>query len=165
MNNLNLLPWLPQKIISGGQTGADRAALDWALRHNIPHGGWCPKGRLATDGPLAPIYQLQETESAGYRQRTRRNVVDSEATMIFNIGELDGGTLATLRFAEALKKPHLVVQLDNASTDEASFQIITWLRYGKFSTLNVAGPREEKHPGIYSRATDALEYCLPIRHC
>ncbi len=151
MNNLNLLPWLPQKIVSGGQTGADRAALDWALRHNIPHGGWCPNGRLATDGPLDPIYQLQETESAGYRQRTRRNVVDSEATLIFNMGELDGGTLATLRFAKTLKKPHLVVQLDNASTDEASLQVITWLRHGKFSTLNVAGPREEKRPGIYSK--------------
>jgi len=115
---------------------------------------------LATDGPLDPIYQLQETESAGYRQRTKLNVVDSEATLILNIGEIDGGTLATLRFAEALKKPHLVVQLDSASTDEASFQVITWLRHGKFSTLNVAGPREEKRLGMYSRATDALEYCL-----
>ncbi len=165
MLSVNIQEWLPQKIVSGGQSGADRAALDGALRHNIPHGGWCPKGRLATDGPLAPIYKLQETESAGYRQRTKRNVVDSEATLIFNIGEIDGGTLATVRFAESFKKPHLVIQLDNMSTDEASLQVVNWLRQRKFCTLNVAGPREEKRPGIYSKMTDALEYCLSIRHC
>lgn len=159
MNNLNIQKWMPQKIVSGGQTGADRAALDWALRHNIAHGGWCPKGRLASDGPLNVIYQLQETESTGYRQRTKLNVVNSDATLIFNMGEIDGGTLATLRFAEVLKKPHLVVQLDNASNDEASLQVITWLWHEKFSTLNVAGPREEKRSGIYSRTTDALECC------
>jgi len=160
MTKLNIQAWIPKKIVSGGQTGADRAALDWALRHNIAHGGWCPKSRLASDGPLDLVYQLQETESAGYRQRTKLNVAGSDATLIFNIGAIDGGTLATVRFAESFKKPHLVIQLDIASTEEASFQINTWLIHGNFATLNIAGPREEKCPGIYSKVMDALEFCI-----
>ena len=148
---------MPKKIVSGGQTGADRAALDWAILHHISHGGWCPKGRLATDGPIDLMYQLQETESAGYRQRTKRNVVDSDATLILNMGELDGGTLGTVRFAEAFKKLHLVIQLDIASAVEASLQVNTWLRNGNFAALNVAGPREEKRLGIYLRVMTTLE--------
>jgi hypothetical protein len=87
-------------------------------------------------------------------------VVDTNATLVLNIGALAGGTLATVRFAEAFKRPHLVIQLDIASTNEAALQGITWLRHGKFSTLNVAGPREEKCPGIYSKVMDALEFFL-----
>ena len=75
---MNTENWLIAKVISGGQTGADRAALDWACENGVPHGGWCPKGRMAADGPLAPHYQLCETDSAGYRQRTKLNVRDSD---------------------------------------------------------------------------------------
>lgn len=141
--------WLPQLVISGGQTGADRAALDWALAWSIPHGGWCPKGRLSCDGPLSAIYQLLETDSAGYRQRTKLNVKDAEATLIFNTGALDGGTYQTVRFAVSMGKPHLVVQLDEISLEEAAQTVKTWLQNGHFANLNIAGPREEKRPGIY----------------
>ena len=100
--------YFPQKIVSGGQTGVDRAALDWARQHHIDHGGWCPKGRLASDGVIPTDYLLHETESSGYRQRTKRNVQDSDATLILSMGELDGGTLQTVEFAKRLKKPYLV---------------------------------------------------------
>ena len=98
----SLPDWLPNMVVSGGQTGVDRAALDWACNHRIPHGGWCPQGRRASDGPLSLKYQLRETESAGYRQRTKLNVQDSDATLILNVGELDGGTQQTLQFPECL---------------------------------------------------------------
>ncbi len=142
--------WFPRIIVSGGQTGADRAAIDWARGHGIKHGGWCPRGRLASDGPLPLHYQLRETTSAGYRQRTRLNVQDSDATLIFNTGELDGGTLQTVRFAERMGKPHRVFQLGRQNLEEVVDQIAEWLKQGKFATLNVAGPREEKRPGIYA---------------
>jgi hypothetical protein len=94
--------WLINKIVSGGRTGADRAALDWALQRGVAHSGWCPKGRLAADGLLPEQYLLRETDSTGYRQRTKLNVRDSDAALIFNIGLLDGGTLQTARFAQTL---------------------------------------------------------------
>ena len=152
--------WQIGRIVSGGQTGADRAALDWARAHGVPHSGWCPKGRLAADGPLPAHYQLQETESAGYRQRTRLNVSESDATLILNTGVLDGGTLQTLRFARTLGKPHLVIQLDELTLDEAAKQVRVWLGEGRFSALNVAGPREEKRPGIYASVIALLDVCF-----
>lgn len=152
--------WLVGKIVSGGQTGADRAALDWALSRGIDHGGWCPKGRLAADGPLLAHYQLRETESAGYRQRTKLNVRDSDATLVLNTGDLDGGTLQTVRFAQTLSKPHLVVQLDEAGQGAAVHRVRAWLIDGQFGTLNVAGPREEKRPGIYAAVASVLDLCL-----
>lgn len=158
MNKLTDRPdWLPGKVISGGQTGVDRAALDWAYKNGIPHGGWCPKGRLAVDGPISPKYQLQETASAGYRQRTKLNVANSDATLIFNVGELDGGTLQTVRFTETLKKPSLVIQFDQASNEMAANVVINWLRQHHFCTVNMAGPREEKRPGIYGLVLTLLD--------
>jgi hypothetical protein len=143
------------KIISGGQTGADRAALDWAIAEGVEHGGWCPKGRLAADGPLDEKYKLSETESDGYRQRTKRNVADSDATLILNLGVLDGGTHQTLRFAQTLRKPHLVIQLDEPDFERCVQALCLWLSVHAPNRLNVAGPREEKRPGIY-RATCLL---------
>lgn len=145
--------WLPRSIVSGGQTGVDRAALDWALRHRIPHGGWCPKGRRAVDGIIPAIYRLQETDTVAYARRTRLNVRDSDATLIFNIGELTQGTLLTLRCAEKLGRPHRVVTLE----DTDSRDILDWLAIGRFATLNIAGPREENRPGIYARTLALLE--------
>lgn len=156
----SLPEWLPNMIVSGGQTGVDRAALDWACNHRIPHGGWCPRGRRASDGPLSLKYQLRETESGGYRQRTKLNVQDSDATLIINVGELDGGTLQTQQFAERMGKPHLVVQLDQRTPDESAGLINEWLVAGNLSTLNVAGPREEKRPGIYALTLSVLDRCL-----
>ena len=152
--------WSRCTIVSGGQTGVDRAALDWAYRHNIAHGGWCPKGRLACDGPLSPHYQLRETESAGYRQRTKLNVQDSDATLIFNIGDLDGGTLQTMRFAQTMKRPHRVFQLDQANLEDVARVIVEWLLLARASTLNIAGPREAKRPGIYAQVFSVLDLCL-----
>lgn len=142
------------KIVSGGQAGVDRAALDWAIMRGLPHGGWCPKGRTAEDGVIDSRYALKETESAGYRQRTRQNVVDSDGTLILNIGELSDGTLATQRFAERFGKPCLVVQLESGV--EGIRQAREWLRAHRIATLNVAGPRESKRPGIYRQAVAFL---------
>ncbi len=155
----SLPDWLPNMVVSGGQTGVDRAALDWACNHRIPHGGWCPQGRRASDGTLSLKYQLRETESGGYRQRTKLNVQDSDATLILNAGELDGGTLQTQQFAERMGNPHVVVQLDQCAPDESAGRITEWLIAGKFSTLNVAGPREEKRPGIYELTRSVLDRC------
>lgn len=149
---------VPARIISGGQTGADRAALDWAIAVGIEHGGWCPKGRLAADGPLHPRYRLDETESEGYRQRTKRNVADADATLILNTGPLDGGTLQTQCFAQTLHKPHLLLQLDDPESPQAGAQALReWLLLVQPVSLNVAGPREEKRPGIYALSLALLE--------
>ena len=150
----------PMKIVSGGQTGVDRAALDWALSHDIDHGGWCPKGRLASDGRIAIQYLLRETESAGYRQRTKRNVQDSDATLIVNVGQLDGGTLQTVEFARRLKKPHLVIQLDLEPLEVLAAEVNNWLRQGRYAVVNVAGPREEKRPGISDLTISLLDLSL-----
>lgn len=152
-----LPPRLPRTLVSGGQTGVDRAALDWAIRHGIAHDGWCPKGRLAVDGPLDAQYRLRETESAGYRQRTKLNVRDSDATLVLNLGALDGGTLQTVKFALAMRRPHLVVALDACTDAEAAAQVAAWFREGGFARLNVAGPREEKRGGVYARTMGVLE--------
>lgn len=155
-NNVAMNRSVVERIVSGGQTGVDRAALDFAIESGIAHGGWCPKGRLASDGPLDTRYQLIETESAGYRQRTKLNVRDSDATLVINIGALDGGTLQTVLFARQARKPHLVIQLDEVATAEVAARIATWLRAECIRVLNIAGPREEKQPGIYAATMGLL---------
>lgn len=145
------------RIVSGGQAGADRAALDWAIARDIPHGGWCPRGRKAEDGVLHSRYRLRETGSAGYAERTRRNVEDADATLIVNLGVLDGGSLETLRIARARGKPALVLQLDEEAVEGAVARVRAWLEQNRVVTLNVAGPRESKRPGIYRRAFELFE--------
>ncbi|MFA7320285.1 MAG: putative molybdenum carrier protein [Dokdonella sp.] len=120
------------KIVSGGQTGADRAALDWAIARGLAHGGWCPNGRKAEDGVMDPRYQLIETQSANYRSRTIANVRDSDATLIPNLGPLEGGTLETLRIAERTGREFRLIQLDGFSDNEGG---------GDFSLLVAAIPR------------------------
>jgi hypothetical protein len=132
-------------IISGGQTGADRGALDAALALGVPHGGWCPKGRSAEDGAIPATYQLKETESAEYPVRTERNVVDSDGTLVVFRGVLQGGTQLTVRLARKHGKPNLLVDLSEAADPE---KVRTWLRENAVETLNVAGPRESSAPGI-----------------
>ena len=109
-----------RKIVSGGQTGADRAALDWALAHGMECGGWCPKGRKAEDGPIDRKYPLKETPSAAYVQRTEWNVQDSDATVLFSIEPtLTGGTKKTMDFARKHKKPRLhLCAGDHAAADK-----------------------------------------------
>lgn len=145
------------KVITGGQTGADRAALDSAITRGIEYGGWCPRGRKAEDGTIPSKYQLTETESANYRARTVRNVVDSDATLIFNMGDLEGGSLETLRIAERRGKPVRVVQMDTPPDDAAIAALRAWLADGHIRALNIAGPRESKRPGVYRATLDLLE--------
>lgn len=150
------------KIISGGQTGADRAALDWAIAHGVPHGGWCPRGRKAEDGAIHPKYNLAETESAKYDARTRHNVRDSDATLIVNLGELEGGSLETLYVAERHGKPARVIQLDSAPTADAIEALREWLLTSQAESLNVAGPRESKRPGMYQATRKLFDSLFPI---
>ncbi|MDR2689742.1 MAG: putative molybdenum carrier protein [Azoarcus sp.] len=160
---LYLPSWFPTMIVSGGQTGVDRAALDWACGHRIPHGGWAPHGRKAEDGVIPPKYQLAELEKGGYRQRTRRNVEDSDATLIVNLDNQESGTLATRTFAQQMGKPHFVAQLDSCVTTESAASVIAWLREHTIETLNVAGPRESRRPGIYCLSLELLDAIVAQR--
>ncbi len=138
-----------RRLISGGQTGVDRAALDVALALGIPCGGWCPQGRRAEDGPIDPRYPLEETSWSGYPQRTEWNVRDSDGTLILPQGKPDGGTALTLELARRMGKPVLVVDLAEPVEMESVWD---WVRGHSIGTLNVAGPRESSCPGIYAEA-------------
>jgi hypothetical protein len=132
------------KIISGGQTGADRAALDFAISAGVSHGGWCPKGRVALDGPLDPCYDLKEAPSSGYEQGTEWNVRDSDATLVFTLAARPaGGSRNTLQFAAETFKPCLHIHEGTATTEALRF-----LWQHQPSVLNIAGSREEREPGI-----------------
>ena len=135
-----------KRIISGGQTGADRAALDFAIKMDLPHGGWVPKGRLAEDGPLPGKYQLQEMPTTNYPKRTEQNVIDSDGTLIITHGKLTGGSRLTKEFAENQKRPCLHIDLNETSTPEAAEQVIQWVIENRIGVLNIAGSRASKDP-------------------
>lgn len=147
------------KLISGGQAGADRAALDWAIAHGVAHGGWCPAGRRAEDGPLPERYRLVETASRNYRVRTARNVREADATLIVHLGMLEGGSLQTRLIAERSGKPVYVVQAD-VVTPAALDDLHAWLAGPAIDVLNVAGPRESRRPGIYLATCEVLDRVL-----
>ncbi len=140
---------IPSRIVSGGQTGVDRAALDVALAHGLPCGGWCPRGRRAEDGPIDARYPLQETDSRSYAVRTERNVVDSDGTLVVTVGPPTGGTALTVRLARRHGRPLKVVDLDAGPDAE---EVRRWITSEGIATLNVAGPRESTAPGVYARA-------------
>ena len=142
-----------KKIVSGGQTGVDRAALDIALQHRIACGGWCPRGRLAEDGPIAQHYPLQETPSESYARRTRWNVRDSDGTLILSPLPLTGGTALTLSHAEKLGRPAIVVDLSESPTVDPT---IDWLHHNAIQTVNVAGPRASTWVDAHSEASKFL---------
>ncbi|MCP3668843.1 MAG: molybdenum cofactor carrier [Gammaproteobacteria bacterium] len=148
-----------QKVISGGQTGVDRAALDVALQLGLSCGGWCPKGRLAEDGEIAACYPLQETPSTEYKLRTDWNVLDSDATLILNLGNLEGGTALTQVLARCYGSPCMVLDLE---LDQSVEQLLAWLEKNSVSTLNVAGPRGSKRPEAYKLATEFLRQLIPL---
>ena len=149
-----------KKIISGGQTGADRAALDFAIKNNIPHGGWVPKGRIAEDGPISEKYDLKEMPTDSYHARTEQNVIDSDGTLIITRGPLTGGSRYTHEMAEKNRKPCLVIDLARTKVYEAGTTIMIWVTGNKISTLNVAGPRASKNRYIYDQVTEILELVL-----
>ena len=141
------------KIVSGGQTGVDRAALDVAIELGIEHGGWCPRGRRAEDGIIASKYQVTETSSSDYAVRTQMNVQESDGTLILYRERLQGGTLLTHRLAKQHDKPILRIRIDR-SVNYA--QIVDWLKAHCISTLNVAGPRGSSHPELQQQAKSVL---------
>ena len=152
-------PIVPSTIVSGGQTGVDRAALDAAILLGIEHGGWCPRGRLAEDGTIPAGYSLRETESGNFVQRTERNVLDSDGTLIFYRGTLGGGTLLTANLSERHNRPLLRIDLNEyppEKVDRIRDGVFQWLQANRVSTLNVAGPRESQSPGIRQEVFELL---------
>ena len=144
------------KIISGGQTGADRAALDAAIELNIPHGGWLPRGRKTEDGPLPDHYLLQEMATDSYKKRTEQNVIDSDGTLIVSFGSLTGGSALTESLALRHDRPCLILDLNEINTVEAVEAMQRWLERYRIHILNVAGPRASGSPSIYSAVRDLL---------
>jgi hypothetical protein len=155
-------------IVSGGQTGADRAALDFAVEHGLPHDGWCPRGRRAEDGVIDERYQLRETESARYDARTRRNVQDSDATVVFTIARhAKGGTKLTVRLADEETKPLLHLARDahpragSATAVRADADRLNeFIDTNEVGRLNIAGPRASQEPLVASYVWSVLAAAL-----
>jgi hypothetical protein len=146
-----------RQIISGGQTGVDRAALDVAIKLALPHGGWIPKGRITESGPLADKYNLKETESSSYTERTEKNVMDADGTLIISRGPLAGGSEYTREMALKHDRSWLHIDLSQSAAFQAVTTINQWIMQKKIGILNVAGPRASKDPSIYREASNILE--------
>lgn len=144
------------KIVSGGQTGVDRAALDAAMGCNIEAGGWCPDGRKSEDGRIADHYPLTELSGAGYRKRTLKNVQDSDGTLIIYFSELSGGTKLTVDFCIKEKKPYVLIDAGLLSESQSVQEIIAFITKFKIQTLNVAGPRESNVAQAYPYTKNVL---------
>ena len=143
-------------IISGGQTGADRAALDWAIFRDVPHGGWCPKGRKAEDGTIPARYELQETQTANYLERTERNVIESDGTIIFTMSApLAGGSKSTADFAKKHGKPWL--HLYPGASYQPERVLLDFINEHKIAVVNVAGSRGSKEPEVAAWVKRVLE--------
>ena len=146
-----------ERIVSGGQTGVDRAALDTALLLGIPSGGWCPRGRKAEDGPIDARYPLRETPSADYPERTEWNVRDSDGTLVLTRGRPSGGTAFTIALARRHGRPLLVLDLEQGPDPS---EVQRWTEASEVAILNIAGPRESQQPGIQDEARRFLEEAL-----
>jgi Circularly permutated YpsA SLOG family len=146
-----------EKIISGGQTGADQAALDAAIELGIPHGGSIPLGRKTEAGRLADKYQLRELDTSSYPKRTEQNVIDSDGTLIMSYGALDSGSEYTKEMAEKHGKPWVHVDTKTMSDGSAMVLIQSWIDRNEIKVLNVAGPRASRDPRIYSIARRILK--------
>jgi hypothetical protein len=144
------------KIVSGGQTGADRAALDVALDLGFPHGGWVPKGRNTERGPLPGRFSLQEMGTASYSQRTEQNVIDSDGTLLVSHGELFAGSLLTQALAKKHRKPCLHIDLESMEASTAADVVINWLDARDIKVLNVAGSHASKDSKIYEATRNLL---------
>ena len=152
--------FLTLKIISGGQTGVDRAALDAALESGVSAGGWCPEGRQAEDGPIAEKYPLQELPDGSYKERTLKNVQDSDATIIIYFESISGGTEETLLYCLNEKKPYLLIDGSGITEDSASKRIKHFIDENQISLLNVAGPRASKEQRAYEYTKQVITLML-----
>jgi hypothetical protein len=144
------------KIISGGQTGADQAALDAAIRLDIPHGGWLPKGRKTENGPLPLRYALRELNSARYRDRTEKNILHADGTLIFSFGPLSGGSALTESLAIRHDRPFLHIDFELIDNPQAAAMVEKWLQTLRIETVNIAGPRASSEPRIYDAVYSLL---------
>jgi len=153
---------LIEKIISGGQTGVDQAALDVAIELNIPHGGWIPKGRKTEDGILPDKYQVQEMHTASYPKRTEQNILDSDGTLIISRGKLTGGSALTRKMAKKHGRPCLHVDVNKTNGFRAASIFISWVLEHGIEVLNVAGPRASKDPDIYKNTKDILKTVINL---
>ena len=145
-------------IVSGGQTGTDRGALDAALAAGVPCGGWCPRGRRAEDGAIPDRYPLRETPTAEYPQRTAWNVRDSDGTVILHHGKVDRGTALTERLARSQRRPVLLLDVRTASPSD----LTAWIELETIGRLNVAGPRESRAPGLQAAVTRFLREAFDL---
>ena len=149
----------PDKIISGGQTGADQAGLDAAIALGIPHGGWCPLGRRSEDGPISSKYSLKETLSEYYRDRTTRNVQDSDGTIVFIGGSIDAepGSALTLNLCKANERSSLLINLSIDSIADAAKSVQAFVRDHKIKILNIAGSRASISPALGVKVVEVLK--------
>ncbi len=148
------------KIISGGQTGVDRAALDAALKLGVDCGGWCPSNRMDELGTIPAHYPLTELEQGGLAERTLRNVKDSDGTVLVYFGELRGGTQYTVECCKEFQRPHALIDAAKVSVNRAAEMIDEFVREGKISILNLAGPRESEWSQGYDYVLRALDIFL-----
>ena len=146
-----------KKIISGGQTGADQAAIDAAIKYSFPYGGLIPKGRLTEDGPLPKKYKLKEMPTSSYPKRTEQNIIDSNGTVIISHGKVTGGSKLTKKLAEKHKRPFLHIDLNKTPAFIAASEINNWVIKHGIEILNVAGPRASKDPKIYEDTTYIIQ--------
>ncbi len=146
-----------RKIISGGQTGVDRAALDVAIKLAVAHGGWIPQGRITENGPLPAKYNLKETRSSSYVVRTEKNVQDGDGTLIISRGRLTGGSEYTREMAIKHDRFWLHIDLSQMAAFQAAIAINQWILQNNIEILNVAGPRASKDPTVYKDALNILE--------
>ncbi len=147
------------RIVSGGQTGVDRAAMDFALENKIECFGWCPKGRKAEDGIIPDSYPLKETETTCYEKRTLKNVEESDGLLVFVDGEADEGTILAIDHAEKQNKPTYIIHL-SMNVEDQETGILEFLKYQNVTTINIVGPRESNSPGIYRKTKSFLEELL-----
>jgi hypothetical protein len=157
-----LLAAMKLTILSGGQTGVDRAALFWAIRHGVPHGGWCPSGRWSEDGPIPGSYHLRETPSPNVEERTLWNVRDSDGTAIFSMSEaLTGGTAQTARFCVELGRPLLFLAATIWTIRESALALRHFLEKHHVRRLNIAGPRASEQPEAAAFTRSVLGAAFP----
>ena len=148
------------KVVSGGQTGVDRAVLDAAMELGIAVGGWCPSGREAEDGVIPARYPLQALKDGGYRERTFQNVIDSDATIIIFFGAPQGGTKQTLDDCREMKKECLMIDAEQLSTEEAFLEAMHFVEKRRPKVLNIAGPRASEHVQAYTYAKEFMKKLL-----